>query len=87
VRTDQSEDLDTVSIFTCPAHPYCYDNTTNTMRNATLAAALASLMAAATALTTSADYTDLHPIVAPTAFSDVTETTHPWRCGTEDPMT
>jgi hypothetical protein len=57
------------------------------MRNATLAAALASVMAAAAALTTSADLTDLHPIVAPTAFPDVTETTDPWRCATEDPMT
>ncbi|KAG7284252.1 hypothetical protein NEMBOFW57_010616 [Staphylotrichum longicolle] len=54
------------------------------MRNAALVAALGSSIVAA--LTTSADYTELHPVVAPTAFPDVSETTDPWQCATEDPM-
>ncbi|KAK3307682.1 uncharacterized protein B0T15DRAFT_530845 [Chaetomium strumarium] len=57
-------------------------------RKAALAAALASFIGAVAALPTSANYTEVHPIVAPTAYPDVEETwTDPWRCATEDPMT
>ncbi|KAK4097747.1 hypothetical protein N658DRAFT_500168 [Parathielavia hyrcaniae] len=55
------------------------------MKSATLIAALSTFVV--TALTTSADYTQLYPIVAPTAYpGHVTETTDPWRGATEDVM-
>ncbi|KAK3298443.1 uncharacterized protein B0H64DRAFT_471728 [Chaetomium fimeti] len=55
-------------------------------RKAVLAAALASFAATAPGLKGPIDYTDLHPIVAPTVSPTVTKT-DPWRCATEDPMT
>ncbi|EAQ89739.1 hypothetical protein CHGG_06358 [Chaetomium globosum CBS 148.51] len=57
-------------------------------RTAALILALASFAATVSGLTDTAsiDYTDLHPIVAPTAAPDASET-DPWRCATEDPMT
>ncbi|KAL2145272.1 hypothetical protein VTI28DRAFT_7640 [Corynascus sepedonium] len=61
--------------------------TVNKTRKAAVVAALASfLTATAAVISSSDDHTGLHPIVAPTAYPDVTESTDPWRCATEDPM-
>lgn len=46
----------------------------------------AALVLALARFTAPIDYTDLHPMVAPTAAPDATET-DPWRCATEDLMT